>query len=695
MTTERQNSRRTVPAASSDVIEPTAFEPPGAGRRAHPRSVRWGTVAGVVLLAAAALVVWFLVSAKSVELVVSPEGTSVAVAGWPVFKVGDRYLVRAGHYRVSLSQRGYRSQEEDIEVGSASQQRFEFALEKLPGHLAVSSTPVDGARVWIDDDERGTTPVTVNDIAPGEHQLRVEAARYRAHSEPITVQGLDRTQRLAIELEPAWVNVTVDSEPGGAAVTVDRIQVGVTPLRTEILEGEHTIEVSLAGHESWRRSFTVVAGQDLEMPTVALRAADGRVAVKTKPAGVAVTVDGVYRGVTPLDLALTPRRSHRLELHKDGYVSAERALRVDSGQRQSLTVELVPKLGVVSFRIEPADAELFIDGRKVDAARHKVELTVRDHRIRVVKPGYADFNTTVRPRPGVDQLVTVALKTSAQAKWESVKSTITSPGGQTLKLFRPEAQFTMGASRREQGRRSNEVLRKVHVRRAFYLSVKEVTNAEFRRFAPEHSSSNFKGESLNGDRHPVVNVDWEKAARYCNWLSEQASLPPFYRVSEGRISGFDPNSNGFRMPTEAEWAWAARMYAGGLRKYPWGANFPPMTVAGNYADRSAAAVTSPVLSDYVDNYPASAPVGSFAADKKGLYDLGGNVAEWVHDYYSIVPNASGPELVNPLGPETGEYHVIRGSSWAHGGISELRLSYRDYGRERRRDVGFRVARWVE
>ena len=694
MMIDDEEPRHTRRLAGGELIEPVAFQPPGGGRRAGPRPVRWATIAGVAVSAAVALALWFLFSAKSVELVVSPEGGTSTVAGGAVVQVGKRYLMRPGRYRVALSHPGYHSRTEDIEVGPASQQRFEFALERLPGHLAVGSSPA-GARVWVDGDERGITPVTVSALAPGEHQLRIEAARHRPHSAVVTIAGLDQTQQLQIKLEPAWANFTIRSEPVGATVSVDGVPVGVTPVRIEVLEGERQFEVSLAGHQSWHRSLTIVAGQDLEMETVSLHAADGRVALNSNPAGAAVTVDGIYRGVTPLDLSLAPERGHSLELHKDGYASAQRELRVESGQRKSLSVDLAAAQGLVAFHIEPADAELFIDGRKIDADRRSVELPVRDHRVRVAKPGYADFETVVRPRPGVDQRVTVVLKTLAEAKWESVKSTITSPGGQILKLFRPDARFAMGASRREQGRRSNEVLRRVHLNRPFYLSVTEVTNAEYRRFASQHSSGHFNGESLNGERYPVVRVDWEQAARYCNWLSEQASLPLFYRVSGDRITGFDPDATGFRMPTEAEWAWAARVQDTGLRKYPWGADFPPTTVNGNYADRSAAAVAAPVLADYVDNYPVSAPVGSFAPQEKGLYDLGGNVAEWVHDYYSIVPNASGPWIVNPLGPQTGEYHVIRGSSWAHGGISELRLSFRDYGREGRHDVGFRVARWLD
>ena len=95
---------------------------------------------------------------------------------------------------------------------------------------------------------------------------------------------------------------------------------------------------------------------------------------------------------------------------------------------------------------------------------------------------------------------------------------------------------------------------------------------------------------------------------------------------------------------------------------------------------------------YNDNYITAAPVGTYKPNARGLYDLSGNVAEWIHDFYEI------PEQTvqtNPMGPASGEYYVIRGASWKHGTITELRLSFRDYGIDGRDDVGFRVARNAE
>jgi len=122
---------------------------------------------------------------------------------------------------------------------------------------------------------------------------------------------------------------------------------------------------------------------------------------------------------------------------------------------------------------------------------------------------------------------------------------------------------------------------------------------------------------------------------------------------------------------------------------------PPSMESGNYADSSAAGRLTTILNGYSDSYLFAAPVGKFKPNALGIYDLGGNVAEWCHDFYDIYNSARKGTLRDPVGPSKGKYHVIRGSSWRHGSITELRLTYRDYSKKPRNDLGFRIARYAE
>jgi formylglycine-generating enzyme required for sulfatase activity len=155
-------------------------------------------------------------------------------------------------------------------------------------------------------------------------------------------------------------------------------------------------------------------------------------------------------------------------------------------------------------------------------------------------------------------------------------------------------------------------------------------------------------------------------------------------------------TSGYRLPSEAEWVYAARV-AGRVTpvRYSWGEGYPPVAVVGNFADAQIADTLANVVPSYNDGYRGPAPVGSFNAQPGGFHDLGGNVAEWTNDYYAVYPGQAEKLVRDPLGPASGDHHVVRGSSWRDGSITELRLSYRDYSRGPRDNLGFRIARYAD
>jgi hypothetical protein len=169
---------------------------------------------------------------------------------------------------------------------------------------------------------------------------------------------------------------------------------------------------------------------------------------------------------------------------------------------------------------------------------------------------------------------------------------------------------------------------------------------------------------VHGDAHPVVKVNWNEAKAFCAWLTEKERR-------EGLIGG----NQTYRLPRDWEWSVAAGLnesHEGTPREkdektpcvYPWGTAWPPPGGAGNY-DSSL----------NVDNHTNMSPVGSFKANRFGLYDMGGNVWQWCEDEYA--PGSGG--------------RVLRGASWNDGGSRNLLSSFRDYSApvNRRDDLGFR------
>ena len=682
---------------SPDIIAPTPFRPsgersaPALRKRARPAVVvTWGV--GTLLL----VLLWFSFTSVSVRLVVEPVPDEIdlptALFG---FHIGERYLLRPGSHEVVAEKEGYHRLEATIAVTSAPSQRFSLALTKLPGIVEVVSRPVDGAIVTVDGEEMGITPVEALPISAGTHHLTVRAPRHLPANLEIEIEGAGKEQAFGVDLIPAWAPISLASDPAGARVWVDGIEVGETPASFDLDAGTRAIELRLEGHNSWKREIEVVADEPQTLAVIALVKADARLHIESDPSGAQIVVDNASAGRTPMDLSLASEKAHEISLFKTGHELASRTIELEPGERRNLEIALKPRIGIIDLIAHPAGATLSVDGKPTGEANQKLRLLASPHALVIRKKGYEEKRVTVTPRPGFPQRIEVRLEKTGEPTQGRARNLATALG-QKLVPVRPGA-FSMGSRRGEPGRRPNETERRVQLTRAFLISAKEVTNREFRQFSPEHAPGSFSGFELGGNEQPVSRIAWRDAVLFCNWLSQKDGLALAYEERGGNLVLVEPVGTGYRLPTEAEWAWAARFAAGASNhRFPWGDEAEPAHGSGNYADASAAGIVSSALLSYRDGFPVTAPVGANGANQLGLFDVGGNVAEWTHDRYRIYSNSSAvAPAKNPTGPETGGLRVIRGSSWKSASETQLRLAYRDYGKEGRDDVGFRIVRYQE
>ncbi|MFQ5634017.1 MAG: PEGA domain-containing protein [Gammaproteobacteria bacterium] len=676
-----------------EPVRPRARPVPSTADRRANRRIR---IVGAVALGILAVVAAYLFTARAVSIDVDPPDAEVRLAGGLLtVKIGGRYLLRRGGYTVLLSADGYHPLREEIQVGDAASQSFGFEMRKLPGLLAVTTEPDVAARLSIDGQDVGALPGEPLRVEPGQHTLRIIADRYLDFETTLEVEGREVLQPLTAELRPGWGDVRLATVPAGADIYVDDEAAGVTPATVPVMAGTHRLTIRKDGHKPWERELVVEAGVPAQFPDIRLAEADGLLTVITSPRGAAVSVDGRYRGTTPLEVQLAPGRRYEVIASKAGFATVSRAVDMTSRRGNTVRLTLEARIGILRVTADPPDAELFIDGEPRGAAMQELSLPARPHKVEIRKDGFAPFVTEISPQPGSPESLRVRLLTPEEAVLAATPTTIETGDGTSMILVRPGGEFEMGAPRREQGRRPNEARHRVRLKRSYYIAATEVTNSQYQGFKPKHTSGAEKYRQLATGNHPAVMMSWEEATGYCNWLSARDGLPPAYRFENGEIVLAQPVGVGYRLPTEAEWAWAARFSGGGgQRKYPWGDRMPPAKGSGNFADRSARAVLPNGLSNYNDGFAVTAPVGSFRASPIGLFDLGGNVAEWINDRYTVYTQARGVE-VDPVGPDKGQYHVIRGSGWRHSGISELRYAYRDFGNRGRLDVGFRIVRYAD
>jgi iron(II)-dependent oxidoreductase len=264
----------------------------------------------------------------------------------------------------------------------------------------------------------------------------------------------------------------------------------------------------------------------------------------------------------------------------------------------------------------------------------------------------------------------------------------------------PAGEFQMG-SKKDDGKKGlgsfmkrallldNPIIHTVYLD-SFYMDKYQVTNAQYKNFAKTtgHKLPNYLisddpyYNNLNGMNHPVVDVSWDDAKAYADWA--------------GKL-----------LPTEAQWEKAAR---GGLvgMTYVWGNQWPPPYKSGNFSDDRQNGVIWPhYIKGYNDGYEYTAPVDSFSPNGYGLYDMAGNVWEWVSDWYdpnyyvnSPNRNPTGPNEYEPVQLQGGGYRIehkcdlkiIRGGSYKDNEPS-LKVANRgnQFPNKSVNDIGFRCA----
>ncbi len=695
---------RREPDGAPVEIKPVSFRVGRSGRRRWP-GFRLKGIIGVflgVLILFLAFSAWYVFTARQVVIRIDPRPDEIEIEGTLAApRLGAYYLLHPGKYTIHAESQCFYPLEKRFEVGDAKSQQLQFSMIKLPGRISFQAHRVDKpavvlnkARFIIGGEQVADTSSTPAAVIPGPHTVEIRAPNYQVLQQEIRVEGCGTLQKFDWALVPGWSDITVDSVPPDAIVTVDGKPAGKTPLTLELFAGVHEIELKGAGYKLWRTRLEVEANHPRVLDPVQLQPADGMVTVQSTPEGANVLLADSFVGQTPIKLSLPANKNHRIQLSKPGYKIVNRELQVESAAEKTLIVALKPITGLIELTVAPGDALIAVDGKAIGRVPPKLRLIAVEHQLEITREGYQPYRTRVTPRPGFTQEIRVTLL--KQKTPESASSgIITAANGYKLKLVQPRA-FTMGSSRREQGRRSNETLRRIDLQRPFYMGLREVTNAEFRQFQSGHNSGKFENQSLDADPLAAVNITWKQAALFCNWLSIKESLPPVYSEKDGTLIVSDPIGIGYRLPTEAEWEYCARFNPGGtLLKYPWGFTFPPTGKAGNFGDISAKDLLPSYLQSYNDGYAVTAPPQKFSQSALGFYDLGGNATEWTHDYYSIYPYDAGKIYFDPRGPAEGKHHVVRGSGWMHSGISELRLSYRDYSSTKRPDLGFRVCRYFK
>ena len=636
------------------------------------------------------------------ELIAQDSDIKIDGGLFPSFKIGGRYLLRSGEYEISIQNEGYVSMSNETLIidENESQDRM-FDLSRLPGKIVFTTNPGVDFDLYVDDSEVSiATPETF--ISAGNRKIELRFDRYFPIEKEIFVNGKGEIQEYSFDLDPSWADVSISTEPVDVSIFNGNERLGNTPSTIQLIQGKNTLSLRKSGYKDYEIQLDIVAQDSVSLESLILSRLDVPLEIISEPEGASININDEYRGLTPMEIMLEPLVEHKILISKPGYKDINNQLRLDTIESLSskgknsevLDYFLEEILGQVSF-VGTDGAKVYRSDDLIGVIPFNIEMISEEQILKAKKDGLVTQEIKITPNPNYPQKIEVKLLNEEQTVLAAIPKTLKTSQSQEMKLILP-GSFVMGTPRRSQGRLSNENERLVEITKPFYIGTKEVTNNEFRAFKPKHTSGAEMFRELSNGMHPTVMVTWSDAAAYCNWLSEKESLVPAYENIDGQYKLKQPITNGYRLPTEAEWEWVSRYNGGaGEQRYPWGDSMPPIEESGNYADESTESLLTNVLKDYWDGYPVTAPSGRFYPNKIGIYDLGGNVAEWVSDYYAVPTRQLRLVEKDPSGPADGTARVIKGSSWRDSSLTKLRFAYRDYGTQGRLDVGFRIARYTD
>lgn len=526
-------------------------------------------------------------------------------------------------------------------------------------YLVVSADQPNAA-VYIDDVFEGEQFAQKSFMAGEKHRWRIECELYHTESGEAVIPDKEG-ENVTVEkkLRPAYGYLNVTSSPeSGAIVYIDGKKVGVTPLTTDKLaSGEHKVRVMKEMYSAVEKTFTVTDGNTTQAP-MTMSANFVNVTVTTDSESD-IYVDNELKGKGSWSGRLG-EGNHAFEARKASHRNSVENIKLTLGQNESIVIpNPTPIYGTIDISTNPIGANIVIDGKNFGTTpRVLANVLIGTHELRLEKTGCTPVakNITLdeKNKLTISEKLQTGGDTSVKLSFGLENKTFTVNGVSFKMIYVKDGTFTMGCTS-EQGGDCDSDEKPTHsvTLSDYYIGKFEVTVGLFRAFINETNyrtdadkegwsyvwtgsslekkngvnwkcDANGKVRSSSEDNHPVIHVSWNDAKTFCEWLTRKTGQT-------------------FRLPTEAEWEYAAR---GGNKSN--GYKYSSSNAIGNVAW-------------YWDNADKKThAVGTKSPNELGIYDMSGNVYEWCQDWYG---NYSSGSQTNPTGPSSGSLRVLRGGSW--------------------------------
>ena len=469
----------------------------------------------------------------------------------------------------------------------------------------------------------------------GTYSYRVQAPNHLPETGKVIVDDPNNTKTVNVNLKSDFVEVTLKVD-ADAEIWVNNEKKGIRTWTGQLGKSTYKIECKKEGHETSMITKEITAAMDGQTITLpAPRPIYGALNVESTPNFCKLYIDGKDTGTTPKSIAEILIGQHEIKLIKDGYADYTETVTITKGERKQVKATL-SNGKEIQFTCNVPNAQLEIDGRRMNSANGTYMLTYGQHNLRATAADYREYTYTLNVSESGSRSHSIMMQSIMKDE-----ETFTVNGMSfTMKLVEG-GTFQMGATA-EQGRDARRYEKLVHnvTLSSYYIGETEVTQTLWQAVMGSNPSY-FKGDNL-----PVEQASWNDCQEFIRKLNQKTG-------------------KNFRLPTEAEWEYAARggkksrgyKYAGSntLRDVAWFGSWEGRTYDnGNSSVKTHAVKTK-------------------SPNELGLYDMSGNVYEWCSDWYG---NYSSGSQTNPQGSSSGSVRVLRGGCCSNA-ATYCRVSHRN------------------
>jgi formylglycine-generating enzyme required for sulfatase activity len=580
-------------------------------------------------------------SIDSQWLVIYPDPVDAMIYLNDQFVKSGMYQVKLkpGKYSYRVEAPMYQTEAGQVEIRNA---KVELTTKLKPafGSLAVTSEPEQDAKVIIDGKlQVKTTPCQSEPLAAGEHTVQVVKDMFRPSAQKVTVsEGM--MIPLNFTLIPNFAEVTITS-PSDAVIYINNQKKGTGGWQGRLSAAVYSIEAQKKGHKPAKKDIEITVGDKVNVdlqPTPIYGSLD----VMTVPAGADIMLDGKAYGTTPGTIAKLLIGEYNVQISLPGYSTLSKTVTVNEGKSTELSETLL-KGCLVTINSSPRGAVLFVDNAEVGVTPFKGNFPFGSHTLRIEKNGKKEERTITLAREGGKNIFFLSF-----TSFENFSELVNGISYDMIRI--PGGTFSMGSSNMD------EKPRQLITVSNYYLGKTELTQSLWQSVMGTNPSS-FKGDNL-----PVEQVSWEDVQLFLGKLD--------------KLTG-----KKYRLPTEAEWEYAASFN-------PKNASSDP-EAKFKWAGTNNADSVNFFAWQFSNAQNTTHAVGTKLPAFFGLYDMSGNVSEWCNDWYGIY---SGEPQTDPAGASSGTERVYRGGSWSRG-AENCRVTKRGFGNPgtKLNAIGFRLA----